>query len=159
MGYNGSCLKGGRVPFGLAPSWKYPPDVSVNLKGLPQNEGRAASLDDRALLGTFEGVPISGCAGNSRILASWTSKRNSYHLVTKGRMHVTGGDPSSDVIPELDPQPDDYYIPKFSGAPSTRPLWICPYARAAPTRSSFPEGLPTWEWHPRFSPAGTWTTI
>ena len=28
-------------------------------------------------------------------------------------MHVTGGDPSSDVIPELDPQPDDYTIPKF----------------------------------------------
>jgi len=34
-------------------------------------------------------------------------------VVTKGTMHVTGGDPSSDVIPELDPQPDDYFIPKF----------------------------------------------
>lgn len=34
-------------------------------------------------------------------------------IVTKGKMHVTGGDSSSDVIPELDPRPDDYYIPKY----------------------------------------------
>jgi nicotinamidase-related amidase len=34
-------------------------------------------------------------------------------VVTKGRMHVIGGDPSSEVIPELDPRPDDYYIPKY----------------------------------------------
>lgn len=34
-------------------------------------------------------------------------------VVTKGRMHVIGGDPSSEVIPELEPQPDDYYIPKY----------------------------------------------
>lgn len=33
--------------------------------------------------------------------------------VTKRPMHVVGGDPSSDVIPELDPCPDDYYIPKY----------------------------------------------
>lgn len=33
--------------------------------------------------------------------------------VTKGKMHVIGGDKSSDPIPELDPQPEDYYIPKF----------------------------------------------
>lgn len=33
--------------------------------------------------------------------------------VTKGRMHVTGGEGSSDVIPELEPGPDDYYIPKY----------------------------------------------
>ena len=33
--------------------------------------------------------------------------------VTKGRMHVVGGDQSSDPIPELDPRPDDYYIPKY----------------------------------------------
>ena len=37
-------------------------------------------MDVRALLGTFEGAPISGCAGNSRVLASWTSKRSSYHF-------------------------------------------------------------------------------
>ena len=34
-------------------------------------------------------------------------------VVTKGRMPVTGGDWSSEVIPELDPRPDDYYIPKY----------------------------------------------
>ena len=33
--------------------------------------------------------------------------------VTKGKMHVFAGDKSSDVIPELDPRPDDYYIPKY----------------------------------------------
>ena len=33
--------------------------------------------------------------------------------VKKSKMHVVAGDPSSDVIPELDPRPDDYYIPKF----------------------------------------------
>ena len=33
--------------------------------------------------------------------------------VTKGKMHVFAGDESSDVIPELDPRPDDYYIPKY----------------------------------------------
>lgn len=33
--------------------------------------------------------------------------------VTKGKMHVIGGDKSSEVIPELDPRPDDYYIPKY----------------------------------------------
>jgi ureidoacrylate peracid hydrolase len=33
--------------------------------------------------------------------------------ITKGRMPAIGGDKSSDVIPELDPRPDDYYIPKY----------------------------------------------
>src|SRR5215831_20182794 len=33
--------------------------------------------------------------------------------VTKGKMHVIGADKSSDPIPELDPRPDDYYIPKY----------------------------------------------
>jgi len=34
-------------------------------------------------------------------------------VVKKGKMHVTGSDWSSEVIPELDPRPDDYYIPKY----------------------------------------------
>ena len=34
-------------------------------------------------------------------------------VVMKGKMHVTGSDWSSQVIPELDPRPDDYYIPKY----------------------------------------------
>ena len=33
--------------------------------------------------------------------------------VTKGKMPAIAGDKSSEVIPELDPQPDDYYIPKY----------------------------------------------
>lgn len=33
--------------------------------------------------------------------------------VAKSPMRVTAGASSSDVIPELEPQPDDYYIPKF----------------------------------------------
>jgi nicotinamidase-related amidase len=33
--------------------------------------------------------------------------------VTKGTMHVIAGDKSAEVIPELDPRPDDYYIPKY----------------------------------------------
>jgi len=34
-------------------------------------------------------------------------------VVKKGKMHVTGGDRSSEVIPELDPRPEDYHIPKY----------------------------------------------
>jgi nicotinamidase-related amidase len=33
--------------------------------------------------------------------------------VTKGNINVVGGDKSSEVIPELEPRPDDYYIPKY----------------------------------------------
>jgi ureidoacrylate peracid hydrolase len=33
--------------------------------------------------------------------------------VTRGKMHAVGGDKSSEPIPELDPRPDDYYIPKY----------------------------------------------
>jgi ureidoacrylate peracid hydrolase len=33
--------------------------------------------------------------------------------VKKFRPHIVGGDKNSDVIPELEPGPDDYYIPKY----------------------------------------------
>jgi ureidoacrylate peracid hydrolase len=33
--------------------------------------------------------------------------------VTKTKMHVIAGDKSSDVLADLDPQPDDYYIVKY----------------------------------------------
>ena len=33
--------------------------------------------------------------------------------VTKTKMHVIAGDKSSDVLAELEPQADDYYIPKY----------------------------------------------
>lgn len=73
--------------------------------------------------GRETGIPIFFAKGNHRadlatsalILTDTNNSLNPWPdgVVTKGRMHVTGGDPSSDVIPELDPQPDDYYIPKF----------------------------------------------
>lgn len=34
-------------------------------------------------------------------------------MVTKGKPHVVAGDPGSKVIPELEPGPRDYYIPKY----------------------------------------------
>ena len=68
-------------------------------------------------------IPIFFAKGNHRadlatsalILTDTNNSINPWPdgVVTKGTMHVTGGDPSSDVIPELDPQPDDYFIPKF----------------------------------------------
>ena len=33
--------------------------------------------------------------------------------VVKGRMHVIARDKSSDVLSELEPRPDDYYVPKY----------------------------------------------
>ncbi len=70
-GYNGSCLKGCRAPFGLAPPWKYPPDVAVYLKGQAQvdiigghrilstqNEGRPAHLPVRHPLGSLGDMTI-----------------------------------------------------------------------------------------------------
>ena len=34
-------------------------------------------------------------------------------VVKKSKPHIVGGEKVSDVIPELDPQPNDYYIPKY----------------------------------------------
>ncbi len=34
-------------------------------------------------------------------------------VVTKSKMQAVAGDWGSEVIPELDPRPDDYYIPKY----------------------------------------------
>ncbi len=73
--------------------------------------------------GRKAGIPIFFAKGNHRadlatsalILTDTNNSLNPWPdgVVTKGTMHVTSGDPSSDVIPELDPKPDDYYIPKF----------------------------------------------
>ncbi len=73
--------------------------------------------------GRAAGLPIFFAKGNHRpdnatsaLLITDTS--NSLEPwpkgeVTRGTMHVIGGDKSSDVIPELDPRPDDYYVPKY----------------------------------------------
>jgi len=73
--------------------------------------------------GREAGMPIFFAKGNHRAdnLTSTlllTDANNSLKPwpngeVTKGKMHVIAGDKSSDVIPELDPRSDDYYIPKY----------------------------------------------
>ena len=73
--------------------------------------------------GREAGLPIFFAKGNHRAdnatsALILTDTNNSLQPwpngeVTKGKMHVFAGDQSSDVIPELDPRPDDYYIPKY----------------------------------------------
>jgi ureidoacrylate peracid hydrolase len=73
--------------------------------------------------GREAGIPIFFAKGNHRPDSATsalllTDTNNSLQPwpngeVTKGRMHVVAGDKSSEVIPELDPRPDDYYIPKY----------------------------------------------
>ena len=73
--------------------------------------------------GRQAGLPIFFAKGNHRADDSTsalllTDTNNSLKPwpngeVTKGKMHVTAGDKSSEVIPELDPRSDDYYIPKY----------------------------------------------
>jgi len=73
--------------------------------------------------GRAAGIPIFFAKGNHRpdnttSALTLTDTNNSLKPwpngeVIKGKMHVFAGDKSSDVIPELDPRPDDYYIPKY----------------------------------------------
>lgn len=87
------------------------------LKPWIQNAGRLSKA------GRAAGLPIFFAKGNHRpdsatsallltdtnnSLAPWPNGE-----VTKGKMHVIGGDKSSDVLAELEPTPEDYYIPKY----------------------------------------------
>jgi nicotinamidase-related amidase len=73
--------------------------------------------------GREAGIPIFFAKGNHRPDAATSSliltdTNNPLQpwpdgIVQKFKPHVIGGDPSSDPIPELDPRPDDYYIPKY----------------------------------------------
>ena len=73
--------------------------------------------------GRKAGLPIFFAKGNHRADSATsalllTDTNNSLKPwpsgeVAKGKMPVIGGDKSSEVIPELDPRPDDYYIPKY----------------------------------------------
>lgn len=73
--------------------------------------------------GRSAGLPIFFAKGNHRpdnatsalILTDTNNALTPWPggVVTKGKMHVTGGDWSSEVIPELEPRPDDYTIPKY----------------------------------------------
>jgi ureidoacrylate peracid hydrolase len=74
-------------------------------------------------VGREAGLPIFFAKGNHRPDSATsalllTDTNNSLKPwpngeVTRGKMPVCAGDRSSDVIPELDPRPDDYYIPKY----------------------------------------------
>jgi nicotinamidase-related amidase len=73
--------------------------------------------------GRTAGLPIFFAQGNHRpdnstsalILTDTDNRLRPWPNgeVTKGKMHVRAGDHSSDPIPELEPQPDDYYVPKY----------------------------------------------
>ena len=73
--------------------------------------------------GRAAGLPLFFAKGNHRADSATsalllTDTNNSLKPwangeVTKGKMPAIGGDKSSEVIPELDPRPDDYYIPKY----------------------------------------------
>ncbi len=93
----------------------------------PAAKARMKPMVDNAVhlmkAGREAGIPIFFAKGNHRAdnatsallqtdtdmgLRPWPDG-----AVKKGKMHVTGSDWSSEVIPELDPRPDDYYIPKY----------------------------------------------
>lgn len=73
--------------------------------------------------GRAAGLPVFFAKGNHRpdgatTAVTITDANNSLTPwpngeVTKTKMHVIAGDKSSDVLAELDPQPDDYYIVKY----------------------------------------------
>ena len=90
-------------------------------------KARMKPMVDNAVLlmraGREAGIPIFFAKGNHRAdnatsaliltdtdmaLKPWPDG-----AVKRGKMRVIGGDPSSEVIPELDPRPGDYYIPKY----------------------------------------------
>lgn len=93
----------------------------------PAAKARMKPMVDNAVrlmrAGRDAGIPIFFARGNHRADNSTsaqilTDTNNALKpwpggVVTKGKMHVTGGDWSSEVIPELDPRPDDYDIPKY----------------------------------------------
>ena len=93
----------------------------------PANKARMKPWIDNAVrlmkAGREAGLPIFFAKGNHRsdnatsallqtdtdmALKPWPDG-----VIKKGKMRVAGGDWSSEVIPELDPRPDDYYIPKY----------------------------------------------
>jgi nicotinamidase-related amidase len=73
--------------------------------------------------GRAAGLPIFFAKGNHRpdnatTALLLTDTNNSlqpwpHGEVTKTKMHVIAGDKSSDVLADLDPRPDDYYIVKY----------------------------------------------
>ncbi len=83
------------MPFGLAPPWKFPPDVAVYLKGQPQvdiigryrilsiqSEGGLARLPVPHPLRALDDGLTGGCFENSSILGGRSSKADSYHCTS-----------------------------------------------------------------------------
>jgi len=74
-------------------------------------------------VGREVGMPIFFAYGNGRaddatsalLLTAMTMSDTPWPggVVTKGRPRVVGGESSSEVVRELDPRPEDYYIPKY----------------------------------------------
>jgi ureidoacrylate peracid hydrolase len=91
--------------------------VTARMKPWVDNAARLMKVGREA------GIPIFFAKGNHRADSATstlllTDTNNSLKPwpngeVTKGKMPVFAGDKSSDVIPELEPRPDDYYIPKY----------------------------------------------
>src|SRR5215813_7981677 len=73
--------------------------------------------------GREAGIPIVFAKGNHRDDGATTAviltdtdialKPWPNGIVEKRKMPPVAGNPSSEIIPELDPRPDDYYIPKY----------------------------------------------
>lgn len=93
------------------------PDAKARMKPMVDNAARIMKA------GRARGIPIFFAKGNHRpdnatsaLLLTDTNMRLEPWPdgnVTKNPMHVIGGKLSSEVIPELEPNADDYYIPKF----------------------------------------------
>lgn len=92
-------------------------EVKARMKPMVDNAIRLMKAGREA------GIPIFFAKGNHRpdnatstlILTDTDNALKPWPngVVTKGKMPVVAGDPTSEVIPELEPRPDDYFIPKY----------------------------------------------
>lgn len=92
----------------------------------PKKDRMKTWVDNAARLmkaGRETAIPIFFAFGNHRAdggttVTLQTDTDNSLKpwpngVITRGRPPAVGGDWSSKVIPELDPRPEDYYVPKY----------------------------------------------
>lgn len=93
------------------------PDVKARMKPMVDNAVRLMKA------ARARNIPIFFAKGNHRPDNATSAQLNTDTnmrlepwpggTITKNPMRVVGGSSSSEVIPELEPQPDDYYIPKY----------------------------------------------
>jgi ureidoacrylate peracid hydrolase len=119
--------------------------------------------------GREAGIPIFFAKGNHRVdsgtsvvlltdtkinLKPWPDG-----VPTKDKPVAVEGSSGAEVIPELDPGPDDYYIPKYRWSAFFQ-TYLDLALRARKIDTLLISGAqPTWDWRPRSLRAGTWTTI